>query len=77
MSVRCVVVSHALLWRRSGECEVCNGESCTNVLTVCWRRGEECEVCDGGLCTDVGRRSDECEVCDGESCTTVAAQWRE
>ena len=32
MSVKCVVVSHALLWWRSGECEVCNGESCTNVV---------------------------------------------
>ena len=31
MSVRCVMVSRALLWRRSGECEVCNGELYTGV----------------------------------------------
>ena len=31
MSVRCVMVNHALLWRRSGECEVCNGELYTGV----------------------------------------------
>ena len=30
-SVRCVMVSHTLLWRRSGECEVCNGELYTGV----------------------------------------------
>ena len=32
MSVRCVMVSHAPLRRRSGECEVCDGESCTGVV---------------------------------------------
>ena len=31
MSVRCVMVSHALLWQRSGEGEVCNGELYTGV----------------------------------------------
>ena len=33
------MVSHALLWRPSGECEVCDGESCTGVLAVCWQHG--------------------------------------
>ena len=76
MSVKCVMESYALMWQRSVECEVYNGELCTGVLAVYRRRSEECEVCDGELCTDVWRRSDECEVCDGESHTVVAAQWR-
>ena len=35
MSVKCVMVSYALMcWRRSDECEVCNGESCDDVLAA-------------------------------------------
>ena len=34
MSVKCVMESYALMWRRSVECEVCNSELCTGVLAV-------------------------------------------
>ena len=34
MSVKCVMESYALMWRRSVECEVCNGELCTDVLAA-------------------------------------------
>ena len=46
MSVKCVMESHALMWRRSVEREVCSSELCTGVLDA-WRRSDECEVCDG------------------------------
>ena len=39
MSVKYVMESYALMWRRSFECEVCNGELCTGVLAVYWRQG--------------------------------------
>ena len=79
-SVKCVMASYALMWRRSVECEVCNGELCTDVLAMCWR-------CVGGAVKSVKcvmesyallwRRCVECEVCNGELCTGVlAVYWR-
>ena len=39
MSVKCVMESYALMWRRSVEREVCSSELCTGVLAGCWRHG--------------------------------------